>query len=235
MSATHCVNRACCSAAIWSGMGEAADSGEGRRERRRVAMLSAARALFFERGYDAVSLGEIVRRSGGSLATLYGLFENKEGLLRAIVDEERFGGIERLDAIVARGESPATTLRAIADSVQQTLCQPETIRLMRVVMAKSLADPAFAHGVYEIAHQPRVAWLTELFARWAASGQARIPDPAMAAHFFLGLTLHAAQTRAMFGELQAPEVPAPEGCVAGAVALFVKGYAISTTTELPPA
>lgn len=34
-----------------------------------------------EQGYDGTSLAEIVRRSGGSLATLYDLFGNKQGLL----------------------------------------------------------------------------------------------------------------------------------------------------------
>ena len=61
----------------------------GRRERRRQAIIDAARDLFVERGYDAVSLSEIVKRSGGSLATLYALFDGKAGLLGAIVANKR--------------------------------------------------------------------------------------------------------------------------------------------------
>lgn len=200
---------------------------EGRRERRRVAMVAAARTLFLERGYDAVTLGEIVRASGGSLSTLYELFESKGGLLGAIVAEERFEGLERLDAIVARGEGAAGTLHAIASSVHHDLMQPEVIGMMRIVMAELLRDAAFAHSIYQNAHLPRLAWLADLFAGWAESGQARIPDPMMAAHFFLGLILHATQTRALFGGPAEPSPPVAAACMAGAVDLFATGYAIA--------
>ena len=49
-------------------------------------MIEAAESLFLEQGYDTTSLAAIVKRSGGSLATLYELFGNKQGLLRAIIE-----------------------------------------------------------------------------------------------------------------------------------------------------
>ena len=58
-----------------------------RRDARRHAMLDAALELFLEKGYGAVSLNEVVRRSGGSLSTLYDLFGGKLGLLKACVAE----------------------------------------------------------------------------------------------------------------------------------------------------
>src|SRR3546814_8686691 len=65
------------------------------RERRQSAILDAAESLFLEQGYERTSLAEIVKRSGGSLATLYELFVNKQGLLRAIAtrwcDEVKIG------------------------------------------------------------------------------------------------------------------------------------------------
>ena len=199
---------------------------DGRRARRRGAMIAAARALFLERGYDAVTLGEIVRRSGGSLSTLYELFENKAGLLGAIVADERFEGMERLDAIVARSGGPAATLCAIADSIHHDLTECEVIGLMRIVMAESLRDAAFARSIYQNAHAPRLAWLTDLFAGWSASGQARIADPMLAAQFFLGLILFGAQTRALFGAPAGSEDVSCDRCIAEAVKLFVAGYQI---------
>lgn len=198
----------------------------GRRERRRLAMIAAARALFLERGYDAVTLGEIVRLSGGSLSTLYDLFENKGGLLAAIVAEERFEGLERLDSVVSRGESPAATLLAIAASIHEDLTRPDVIGLMRIVMAESLRDTAFARAIYESAHRPKLVWLAALFGRWAEQGQARIANPMLAAQFFFGLVLHGAQMRALFG---APDDDDPSCgiCLDEAVNLFVTGYAIT--------
>ena len=208
---------------------------EGRRERRRTAMIAAARTLFLERGYDAVSVGEIVRCSGGSLSTFYDLFENKAGLLGAIVAEERFAGIDRLDAVIARGGAAAGMLRAIAESIQRDLTQDDLIGMMRIVMAESLRNAPFATAVYHQAHLPRVEWLTRLFADWAAHRQARIADPAMAAHLFLGLIAHAAQMRALFSAPSAGAGQAADRYLAGAVDLFVAGYAIETKTARAPA
>ncbi len=45
--------------------------------------------LFLERGYDAVSLDDIVQHAGGSKASIYKYFGNKEGLFKAICDYRR--------------------------------------------------------------------------------------------------------------------------------------------------
>ena len=48
--------------------------------------MEAARVLFVEKGYEHTSLGDIVERSGGSLATVYKLFGNKDGLYRSALE-----------------------------------------------------------------------------------------------------------------------------------------------------
>ncbi len=52
---------------------------------RRLALLLSATELFLEKGYDAVSLDDIVNHAGGSKASIYKYFGNKEGLLRLYV------------------------------------------------------------------------------------------------------------------------------------------------------
>lgn len=58
---------------------------ECRLDRRRIALVAAAKALFIEKGYEGTTLGDIVERAGGSLSTLYKLFGNKDGLLEAVI------------------------------------------------------------------------------------------------------------------------------------------------------
>ena len=169
-----------------------------RRERRREAMLDAAKQLFLERGFDAVSLNDIVRRSGGSLSTLYELFESKLGMLRAVVAGERFDEIGRIEAIVAREDDPVTTLHAIAREIHDELLNPDAIGLMRVVVGESLRNPEFARGVYAVAHIPFVEMLARIFEGWNRAGKAAMPSPQVAAELFLGLILHGIQLSAMF-------------------------------------
>src|SRR5258708_28499552 len=47
---------------------------------RRQAILEAAREVFLERGYGDSTVDAVVERAGGSKATVYALFGNKEGL-----------------------------------------------------------------------------------------------------------------------------------------------------------
>lgn len=54
-----------------------------------MALLLSANELFLDKGYDAVSLDDIVQHAGGSKASIYKYFGNKEGLFTAICDYRR--------------------------------------------------------------------------------------------------------------------------------------------------
>jgi len=63
-----------------------------RRERERLAqrreMLSAALALFSEKGFRNVSMQEIAEKSEFAVGTLYKFFRNKEDLYKALIREQ---------------------------------------------------------------------------------------------------------------------------------------------------
>src|SRR4028118_1927348 len=107
---------------------------ETKREARRQAILDAAYDLFLEKGYEATTLSDVVGRSGGSLATLYELFESKPGLLRAMVHGQCdivSTGMERAFCCVQPVEK---TLREIAENLFDEILSPRAIALFRVVV-----------------------------------------------------------------------------------------------------
>jgi AcrR family transcriptional regulator len=63
----------------------------GRRERtkaaNRAAILAAALEVFAERGYDAVGVRDIVRRTDLASGTFYNYFPDKEVVFRALVED----------------------------------------------------------------------------------------------------------------------------------------------------
>jgi AcrR family transcriptional regulator len=58
---------------------------EKEREQRRLYILDAAEALFFERGFTSVTMEEIAKKVGLNKATIYLYFEDKDSLFFAIV------------------------------------------------------------------------------------------------------------------------------------------------------
>src|SRR4051794_7197816 len=102
-------------------MTDTVPSGEGLRERKkratRDAIFAAARRLFMEKGFDAVTVAEIAAAADVSEKTVFNHFPTKEDLALA-------GGEERLAALVSaiQGRDAGTPVIA--------LFRAETLRLL---------------------------------------------------------------------------------------------------------
>lgn len=163
------------------------EKGASVRDRRREAFLDAAEWLFLEQGFDRTSLAQIVGRSGGSLATLYELFGNKQGLLHAIAARWRDEAVSQASD-AQTGLSNADTLRLFARRQFAKMNSPRSIALMKMVFSESLRDGDFAAQTYRDLHLPVLEELTALFTEWTAAGGANIDAPDAAARYFLSLT-----------------------------------------------
>ncbi|WP_151765841.1 TetR/AcrR family transcriptional regulator [Acinetobacter colistiniresistens] len=120
-----------------------------RGEERRLALLLCASDLFLEKGYEAVSLDDIVNHAGGSKTSIYKYFGNKEGLFTAICDYRR----EVFFKGVCFPYTPETsTLRDyLMHTLQrfyQHIIQPENIAFMRMFTEQTQKDPQLAHYFY---------------------------------------------------------------------------------------
>ncbi len=193
-----------------------------RREKRRDAMLDAARALFLEQGYDTVSLSDVVALSGGSLSTLYALFGNKRGLLKEVMQTQFERDMRELDAIIGRGNSPAETLLDITLGTQEYLAAADMVRFMRFVIGESLRSPEFGQKFFENVHLRFVERYAALFGRWHDEGLLRIPDAGLAARQFTSLVLHDLHVRAIYTGGDGAAVSSHEA--EQAVALFLSHY-----------
>lgn len=70
------------------------------RDRRTRLILTAAAAMFRERGYDAARIEDIAERAEVSPGTVYAYFKTKENILVSILALHRESGIERRLRIV---------------------------------------------------------------------------------------------------------------------------------------
>ena len=120
-----------------------------RGQERQLAFLLCATNLFLEKGYDAVSLDDIVNHAGGSKTSIYKYFGNKEGLFTAICDYRRevfFKGIclpytpETMDL--------KNYLNQTLQRFYEHIIQPENIAFMRIFMEQSQKNMQLAHYFY---------------------------------------------------------------------------------------
>ena len=168
-----------------------------RLDRRRRAIMDAARLLFIEQGFERTTLADIVERAGGSLATIYKVFGSKEGLLDAVVFEGAASG-ESIIAEVSRLQlSPAETLRQIGQKLYARFLDPEDVALVRIVIARSIEDAAFARRFFETTAARTRSSLEGLFQLWAKQGIAMNGSPQMLAAIYLALLINDLQTEAI--------------------------------------
>jgi len=170
------------------------------RERRQSAILDAAESLFLEQGYERTSLAEIVKRSGGSLATLYELFGNKQGLLHAIAtrwcDEAM---LRSLDDEATNKLSSVDMLKAYAHRQSELMESPRAVALMRMLISESLRDREFALQIYRDLQVPALDELIALFTEWAATGRAEIDDAKAAARLFFDIVVGDSMLNTLMG------------------------------------
>lgn len=156
---------------------------------RRQAILAAARELFLEKGFEQTSLTDIVDRSKGSRRSIYEHFGNKEGLLRAIIEE----GTRQVEAALHFSfEERAPTeeeLFAIGYSFFRAVVNPTNIAIYRIVVAEAGRIPEIADLFFNSGPRPVRQRLTELFRIAQARGDFLGAEPEKLAQAFAGLVL----------------------------------------------
>ncbi|MGE3143512.1 MAG: TetR/AcrR family transcriptional regulator, partial [Hyphomonadaceae bacterium] len=107
-----------------------------RGEARRAAFLEAATDVFLEQGYEAASVNEVVRRAGGSLATLYSQFGNKDGLFAAVVEQATTRFSQSIMSAVDPDMALADGLQAIGEHFLTTALTPRSLAFFRLIVGE---------------------------------------------------------------------------------------------------
>jgi AcrR family transcriptional regulator len=138
----------------------------------RERLLDAARHLFYEEGVHTVGVDRVVERAGVAKATLYALFGNKEGLVRAylMATDEAIRG--RMTRRLARYPTPRERLLGVFD-VQGLMFSEPGFR--GCAFARANAEASEGTSAQEIADNHR-AWLRSLVGDLARDAGARDPQ-----------------------------------------------------------
>jgi AcrR family transcriptional regulator len=109
-----------------------------KRQRTRAALIEATLAIIAERGFAAVSLGEVAARAGVTTGSIYSNFRGKGELLWEAAGRKRLYVVPE----IAPGASPKDHARAIARAMIQQMPQIEgQIDFHREMLIYSRTDP----------------------------------------------------------------------------------------------
>jgi AcrR family transcriptional regulator len=191
-----------------------------RGDLRREAIVRAATELFLERGYAGTSIAAVNQRAGGSRTAIYQYFGSKEALFGAIVAQKCGEIVQILAEPHFASLPPRQALTRFGLRMAEIVLAPESIALMRIVIADSARFPELARIFHQAGPAAGRARLADYLAEQQARGTLRLTDPSASARLFADMILGTFQIEALLG-IAAPDVQTRAGVVAQGVEAFL--------------
>lgn len=188
------------------------------------ALTDTAADLFLERGYEAVSLDELIARAGGSRRNIYNHFGGKEGLFIEAVTERCAKLAAPLEQLDIRGSDPRKALVLFGRKILEIVLQPRTLALHRLMVAEGQRFPELSRSIWHAGHSNAARLLARWFEERQRAGQFRsdTPSETLAAQY-ISLAVTTPQLRCLAGfntPLQPDEL---SKIVDEAVTVFLEG------------
>lgn len=185
------------------------------------AILSAARALFTERGYS-VSIDEVAAAAKVSKQTIYTRYASKQDLLAAVV---QLTAEDLVSPLSIGAAAPAEALLKFGLRFVEVVFDERKLAMQRLLIAEAASFPELAQRYYESGPKFVRDRLAAYISRAAAEGKIDVDDPALAASHFLGLIAGSDHLSRLMGIEQPPSRRPQAERVRIAVGLFLKLYA----------
>lgn len=194
-----------------------------RGEMRAERFLDAATEVFAEKGYQHAKLSEIVARAGGSLATLYRIFGDKEGLAYAILERRLESHVGILNDMNFSELPPEQALREVAVRIAGSMATADSRVVYRIVIGEGESFPALRDWFFEHAVSETRGILTRYFQQEIDAGHLRLHSAEAAAAQFYMMMFGNLIIRVASGYLDKVDAEALRAQALANVDLFLQG------------
>jgi AcrR family transcriptional regulator len=195
-----------------------------RGEARDAQLRACASERFLARGYDGVSVDDIVREVGGSKTNVYSFYGGKDGLFLAVMDTISKDIARPLERLNLRGLAFDAGLRKFARSLLTVLLQERHLAFQRLVIAEALRHPQLGSTWYRNGPALTQAVLKNFLAEQQALGHVRQDvDLVRAAALFHDMIVFDLLSRAMMVIDGGPKPREVEMTIRHAVKLTIAG------------
>ncbi len=178
--------------------------------------------MFLAHGYEHTNVNELVRRTGGSMTTLYRYFGGKAGLFAAMMEEVREELLTPLTRLGSVRDAPEVFLARLGEASLRLAVSPDGIGFFRVLVAEAHKFPELQQAVGRAFGQ-LTHHLSAYLDAQVESGVLELTDTHRAAAQFFEMAKGQAQLLAVMGigpQMSDAEIQAQ---VAAAVQLFLRG------------
>jgi len=207
-------------------MTEASSASVGRplSEAKREKILSAARRVFLEDGFEGASMQHITELSGVSKATVYNHFPSKDRLFEAVMLEQVRKLREQTFSLRSDMGRPEDVLFGLGVGFMSAVLQPQNMKMARQLVSDGWRFPHLGRAFMEEGPTRGTQLLANYLQTLCDQGVFSIEDTTLAAQQFIALAEVGQANRAhMTGEF--PSQAEIVQRVKSAVRLFMRGYA----------
>lgn len=196
-----------------------------RRGEARDALLRAhAAKLFLERGFDGVTIDDIVADVGGSKANVYSFYGGKDGLFVAAMEGTVSDLLLPLKRLKLTGLPLEAGLRKFATALLRILLQPRHLALQRLVIAEASRHPQLGLSWYRSGPSATRAILETFLLEHQSRGDVRAEaDPVRSAALFHDMITYDLVIRAMMAVDGGPKPGEIDMTVRQAVRILICG------------
>ena len=195
----------------------------------------AATEMFLHRGFEGVSLDQLILQAGGSRRNIYGPCGGKAGLFVAAMGELVGEMAAQIEALLIPEAGLREGLERYGLKVLELLLQPRVLAMHRLMVAEAQRFPELSQAMRDNGPQRAIAALAAWLCPFQHAGALRADLPATRlAEQYLDLVVSTPQMRALVGELPPGWSPAGiQGHVAASIELFLHGAAAVALASTP--
>jgi AcrR family transcriptional regulator len=192
-------------------------------EQRRDRIVRLVWPLFLKKGYDNVSIDDIIGVVGGSKATIYTWFGGKDGLFEAVVRQKC------QEVVLAIHVDPAGSLEAqlteIGHSFLAMVLSPPILEFHRLMVSIGRKFPETGRLFFESGPASAYSIVATWIAKHQKDGRIGEGDPYRLAVLFLDMLIGEQQLSSLTGMSRAAKRGKIDETVRLAVKVFLRGCA----------
>ena len=201
-------------------------AGRPKDPEKRRAIIEAARTMFLEHGFEAVSIDAVADGAGVSKMTVYSHFQDKRFLFAACVEancSEMLAGLNRLDRQAASGDFRVAMV-ALGTSMLKLTLSPRFVTEFPRLLFALRSDPVLARAFYEAGPERMRATLARIIEAAAKQGDLVVDSPMDAADDLISLWHGHVDRRVLMGVEPPPSEAEIEQRARRGIEVFLRAY-----------